>query len=338
MKIYIDSYVDVDYNAFYIKGLYDFFGRENVYFSNDYFRELGPNLNIRFVIIGLSGIVRYIIDPSDDTSIDKTDYEWSDCYGKINFNSDKTLTLYRRKIVIMPPSFGIKVWSRYESLYYGLSNLMKEYNRVSDVKRFLSKYYKQSKQLPIESYEPACASESYIYSINTLWNSDQWINNDATVNHHRANFIKVCKTLSYLNFEGGFVYSTIRNMNPAFQDLMIDTSRVSKRTYIEKNKASVLVFNTPAWALCHGWKLGEYLALGKAIISTPIINDLLVPLEHGKNIHIVSGEEGELRDAIEMIVGTPVYRKMLERNAREYYINYLTPIKSIEWLINSRDA
>ena len=37
--------------------------------------------------------------------------------------------------------------------------------------------------------------------------------------------------------------------------------------WISKTKQSAIVFNTPAFWSCHGWKLGEYLAMGKCIIS-----------------------------------------------------------------------
>ncbi|QHV95266.1 glycosyltransferase [Spirosoma endbachense] len=332
MRVYIDPQTDTDYTAFYIKGLYDRFRKANVSFSGQYFTGLKPNRTLKFILDDNGVIYKYVIDWGDDPSVAEADYAWCDYYGKINFNTKHTQPAYHPKIISLAPGFGIKLWSHSGSAYYGLSNLFKARRDVSNVKKFLSNYYKQAKQLPLNAYKPLKTSTNYVYSLNTLWNSDEWINNDATVNRYRANFMKACKSIPALQFEGGFVYSQIKNTNPEFQTLVIDADWIPKSTYINKIKASVLVFNTPAWALCHGWKLGEYLALGKAIISTPLSNELPAPLEHGKHIHIVSGEEAAIREAITLLFNNPDYRAVLEKNAYDYYCEYVSPIQSIKLL------
>ncbi|MBD2700690.1 hypothetical protein IC229_08585 [Spirosoma sp. BT702] len=338
MKVYIDPHSNIDYTAYYIKGLYDVFGESNVTFSNRHFRKLKPSHAIKFIIYSHNTIHKYVIDWSDDSSIEPSDYAWCDVYGKINFNPEQTAEQYHQKIASLAPSFGIKIWNNLDTSIYGFQNLVRIQRKISKVKSFLSSYYKQSKQVAINNYKPSKSATDYIYSINTLWSSDQWINNDETVNLYRANFMKVCKNLLNINFEGGFIYSKIKNMNPHFQKFIINAKWIPKETYINKIKASVLVFNTPAWALCHGWKLGEYLALGKAIISTPIINELPEPLVHGKHIHIVSGNEDDIRDAIELIISDTEYRQSLERNAHDYYLKYVSPSQSIRILLQKCQA
>ena len=76
-----------------------------------------------------------------------------------------------------------------------------------------------------------------------------------------------------------------RSSDDIFKDCL--TKGVCMTEWMHKTKMSEVVFNTPAFWECHGWKLGEYLALGKAIISTPLSNDLPYPLEHGKNIYMI---------------------------------------------------
>ena len=92
------------------------------------------------------------------------------------------------------------------------------------------------------------------------------------------------------------------------------------------------MFNTPAFWDCHGWKLGEYLALGKCIVSTKLSNDLPYPLEHGVNIHLVENTEEAMREAIEYIISHPDYRHKLERGAREYWEKWGTPAASLNLL------
>jgi glycosyltransferase involved in cell wall biosynthesis len=98
-------------------------------------------------------------------------------------------------------------------------------------------------------------------------------------------------------------------------------------------RRSAFVFNTPAVWNCHGWKLGEYFALGKAIISTPLSNDMPVPLIHGENIHFVKTSD-DIQKAIEMISESKEYRLKLEEGAYKYWQKYLTPKSVIQRIVN----
>lgn len=333
MHVLVDLKANIDYTAFYISGLYDLFGKANVSFSKRHFTGLQPNRSLKFLLVDGSVSRRFVIDWSDAPSVEQADYDWCDCYGKINVNANLTPLTYHSKMVSLAPSFGIRLWGPVESVYYGLTNLLKVGRSSGNMKNFLGTYYKQIREVPLSNYVPQTVDLNYVYSLNTLWNSNEWINNDATVNRYRANFMNVCQSMSNLQFEGGFVYSDIQNTNPDFKSLVINAEWIPKRTYIDKLKASILVFNTPAWANCHGWKLGEYLALGKAIISTPLSNELPAPLEHGKHLHIVSGEEADIREAVSMLLNNPDYRATLERNAHDYYQTYGSPMASVRRLI-----
>jgi glycosyltransferase involved in cell wall biosynthesis len=99
-------------------------------------------------------------------------------------------------------------------------------------------------------------------------------------------------------------------------------------------KRSVIAFNTPAVHNCHGWKLSEYLAMGKAILSTPISHVLPKPLEHGRNVHIVRNEE-EMREGVMQLLTDRSYRERLSEGAREYYRAYASPAASIRLILDS---
>src|SRR5262249_47673698 len=106
--------------------------------------------------------------------------------------------------------------------------------------------------------------------------------------------------------------------------------------YLAKTRSSALVFNTPAVWSCHGWKLGEFLALGKAIISTPLVRELPAPLVHGCHIHYVDGSLDSIRAAIQLLLNDHDYRKHLERNAYDYYSSFLSPKRVVERLLDLR--
>lgn len=107
---------------------------------------------------------------------------------------------------------------------------------------------------------------------------------------------------------------------------------MSVKEYIERTKKSVLVFNTPFSNGAHGWKMGEYLALSKAIISLPIVNDLPAAFVHGENIHFVEITEASIKEAILKITGDDAYRSKFEKGAKEYWEKYASAAKNIKLL------
>ena len=141
-------------------------------------------------------------------------------------------------------------------------------------------------------------------------------------------FIDTCQ-MGGITFEGGFwVSDTNHPQFAAFKELIFN-KRYSLKDFIEKTKKSRFVFNTPAVHNCHGWKLGQYLAMNKAIISTPFQNVLLEDLVHGENIHFVEDEQ-EVKAAIEKLINNEIYQKNLEKGARKYYEKHAAPLAVIK--------
>ena len=124
-----------------------------------------------------------------------------------------------------------------------------------------------------------------------------------------------------LRFEGGLVSQGKKRIS---EDLFSDclAKAVPMKEWMAKTKRSMLVFNTPAFWDCHGWKLGEYLALGKCIVSTALSNDLPAPLEHGVHIHFVENGQEAVKEAVKYLIDHPDYRTRLEKGARAYWEQY----------------
>lgn len=69
------------------------------------------------------------------------------------------------------------------------------------------------------------------------------------------------------------------------------------------------------------------------MVATPIKNRLPVALEHGVNVHAVTGEEDEIFEALERLTSDDAYRQKIENNIHAYYEEYVSPQKSIELLL-----
>lgn len=254
-----------------------------------------------------------------------------DVYGHVNANRNQTPDYQQSKLVSLVPSFGVRLWGLPSTVFYGLANMLRVSEKINR-KKFLGKYKKQYlDRIKYDEYlNLDTTEENYIFHLSTLWHNDEWNKNDENVNLSRHFFISACKSLKNVFFEGG-LSTTGQATNKKFEN-SIFSGRINVKEYIEKTKKSTLVFNTPAFWNCHGWKLGEYLAMGKAIISTPLINDLPEPLIHGKNIHFVENNEDSIKKAVEQIMRDKDYREKLQQGALSYWNKYGTPQKSLELL------
>ena len=156
--------------------------------------------------------------------------------------------------------------------------------------------------------------------IGTLWTAND---HAIATNEGRKQFVEACIGNEHIDFEGGFYAAPDHNQYDAYKKLLLPTFYPIDE-YLKKTHQSRVVFNTPAVHNCHGWKLAEYLALGKAIISTPLSNELPCELEHGKEIHIIH-DHSEIPSALQELISNEKYNQSLQRNARDYFRKYMTP-------------
>jgi len=352
MKIIIDPRSSYAYGSYYVIGLQNLFGRENISYKLKSFKKLDDLGNdMRFII--QDGILQkhIFLHLNDSYVVREKDYEWCDAYGCVNTNYLKYPKDQYPKLISLVPSFGIRVEkSLPQEAIRSIVQLLpilsivlnrKEYNKyekkmetnkLTNIKHYFGRRYRTWKnRMPIMEYNVDIPSEdNYIFFLSTLWYSDEWNNNDNGVNLRRAHFIRACKSIEGIKFEGGLLGDKTSS-NEKFIDVLAEHEEPFDQ-WIEKTKRSALVFNTPAFWDCHGWKLGEYLALGKCIVSTKLSNDLPYPLEHGRNIHFVEDTKESMREAIEYILAHPEYRHKLEQGARDYWEKYGTPERSLNLL------
>jgi hypothetical protein len=175
---------------------------------------------------------------------------------------------------------------------------------------------------------PIKSRNDYIYFISSLWTHKNCVE---TTNKLRYQFIKKSKLLKNIVFEGGFKASETNPEYEKYKDVVF-YKKHSIVDYIKKTKESIVVFNTPAVHNCHGWKLGEFFAMGKAIISTPL-SHYLPNIVHGVNIHIVENKS-DIENAILKICKDVDYKKKLECNSKAYYDKYASPTQVIDTIFS----
>lgn len=353
IKIIIDPRSGYSYGSMYCYALSVLFGSQRVLYDLKPFIAMPACGNSMRFIVCREGLkpIKYFLHLNDSYILNEEEYAWCDVYGCVNTN--RALYPQERfpKLITLAPSFGIRVEKNLISALYNTTrDLLSDWNSIwnsiewdkktqrdeihhfANIKHYYTRRYKMWKwRLPLAAYNNCTPSaDDYVFFMSTLWYNDELNKNDEGVNLRRARFIRACKSIENLQFEGGLLGDD-SSSNDLFADVLT-MKRIPFTEWIEKTKRSALVFNTPAFWNCHGWKLGEYLALGKCIISTKLSNDLPYPLEHGVNIHFVEETEEAMREAIEYILSHPEYRHKLEHGAKKYWEKYGSPEGSLRLL------
>ncbi len=328
-SIVIHPGFNASYYSFYIQGLIETFGESSIRFSGREFPDL-PSEWLSWIYKGERQI-RIAIDACDG-QITLPQYDamgWCDVFGKANLRSHLVFKEHIHKCLAIGPSFGIRIWPQTKSMWLSIKNYRPGSMGVAESREHFGNYWRQYKyRLGLDHLVPGPSRDNYIFSMSTLWNESQ----APRTNEFRAAFMRCCKALEGVTFDGGFSPREYPECAAPYKDLVVEKFYPYSE-WLEKTRSSALVFNTPTVWQCHGWKLGEYLALGKAIVSSPLVNDMPTHLVHGQHIHFVDGSDNSLKDAIRHILGDRKYRQHLEFNARHYFETYLTPRRVIQRLL-----
>ena len=316
------------YYSSYVEGILEAFPGARFRFSANSFPRFASD-KLAFIVRSDS-VWNVIIDAIDRPHLDPEALAWSTVYGKVNRLPSEVPQDAARKVLAIGPGFPRRIGGPLVSWWRAIGNYVRSGNRLENVREHFANWRRQYKYaLPEEAFQPQPSRDRYVFSSNSLWK------NDMETNRQRASFFEACRAIDGLEFEGGFTPRKLGDV-PDF-DRYLAPRRYPIEEYVEKTKQSTVVFNTPAVFACHGFKLGEYLALGKAILSTPLERELPAPLEDGVHLRFVRSED-EIREEIARLVADRPYRAGLERGARAYYSDLLRPARIVERLVAAARA
>jgi hypothetical protein len=337
IRILIDPRANLVYASQYIYGLQKVFGKKYVRFRMKPFKELIQKNDkeafehyMAILVNEEDKQTKVIIDFRDKYTINENAYKWCDIYGKLNLNRGKTDNKYLEKSIPIGPMIAPRIWGLAKAALMLIINYLRSLRYHSaNLWDFVYGYYWQLKRPPLKDYSYHPSEDNYIFFDSSLWIKEE--GREAT-NKWRASYIRICKKLD-LEFQGGLFANKKCPEIDNYRDVLIDKF-VSQNEYMKGIKRSTVVFNTPSIHGGHGWKLGEFLSMGKAIVSTEILNDMPEPLTHGENIHFVENEK-EIEEGINRIRKDTVYRKSLEQGALAYYQKYIAPEMVIRRLLSN---
>ena len=330
IDLWVDPRAKVSYAGFYLAGFIEVLGAERVRFARRPFCDLSQHSQeedfdqyfaARLEPVG-GPALKLVIDYRDRSRLSRTALDWADVYGKVNLHGDELAgleTAQIRKVVPLGPGFGIRLWPWVATLAHFFRNTWRSRKQTpASFRAQVAAYHWQLRRQPLTTYSAVQSAPDYAFHVSKLYQKQA---HGEKTNLMRAEFIRACRARAP-RFEGGLVCSS-SPVPQGYEDVAI-SSGVSPAQYLENVRRSAVVFSTPAAWGCLGWKLGEFLALGKAIVSTPIEHALPAPLEHGEHLLLAANPE-QLKDSINRLFSDAVLRRRLERNASAYFDQWLHP-------------
>ena len=238
---------------------------------------------------------RLFISADDRAAVRGPELDWADRLGKVNLPLETGPEAGDRAGRRPRPQLRRSFMGSSREPQHGVADTTGDAGRAGHRRRsrlFVDQY---RNRLPERSYRPAPSDPDFVFFAAWPWTKHP------EVNPPRADFIRACQRQPALRFEGGFVPR--RRGNPTELDGLYAPKRYPLQEYVDLLGRSAVAFNNPAVHGCLGWKLGEFLALGKAIVTLPMERRLPAPLEHGVHVHVVDGSSEALDDAITRAAG-----------------------------------
>ncbi len=307
---------DPAYASLVLEGIVAELGEGSLRFAKDGFPSSVRSGRVLAFFVAEQPEKRCFLAFHDRTDLDEAGLEWATVFGVVNLRPEDA----GDAVLALGPTFGVRLRSQRLMVRHHAIRAWQT-RRAHAWRQFVERgqafVEHERRRTTIDRYRPVESDPDYVFF--TAW---PWAKHPE-VNPPRAQFIELCREAPGLTFEGGFAPRRRRDVAEAVP--LSAKRRYPIGVYLDRLGRSAVAFNNPAVHNCLGWKLGEFLAMGKAIISLPLGRALPAPLEHGEHLHFVDGSRASMQDALERLRRDDGYRRSLERNARAWYDAHLAP-------------
>jgi hypothetical protein len=181
--------------------------------------------------------------------------------------------------------------------------------------------------LPFARFEAGANSNAKpaILFLTRLWSPQATPRSDPCVlmelNAMRIQLVRTLRSRFGDRFVGGVQRD--RYSERQCPDCVTDAG-TSKRHYLELMKSHLIAIASTGLHGSIGWKLAEYVAASRCIVSEPIRSTLPEPLMSGVH-YLEYRTPDQCADACERILGDPEFANAMRRDNEEYYRRALKP-------------
>lgn len=295
--------------------------------------SIGPHgLNGLFVVLNDSKIVFY--DTSDGSTLQSEALEVSDAYFKRSYVDEVIPAQYKTRVHPLGMNYELYVGglNRYEVARFVLrKHLLRDFPKELCVRiaellslSFLPTVTNMSSP-PINKHDPQ------VLFMARAWDpSGEGIDLSAEqkierrqINETRARCIDLLRKEFGSRFYGGFARTAYAKDN--YGKLLLDNELVSgKKTYISLLRQYPICIATTGLHGSIGWKMAEYVAFSKAIVSEKLHSEVPGKFDVGKNYLEFRTPEDCLQETTKLFENSQVRLQMMQDNW-VYYKTQLAP-------------
>lgn len=308
--------------TYYMYGLYHHpnvlftFKKEKEFSEFDYTNRCALRITIK-------GMVKSIIIDTDDPT-DRHDNLGNnfDCVflsQKLITKSDNEL----KKIHALPPHFPIKTFVIHKMIAMHIFNPCNLIKNLKEIKAVFS-----LKPLSLVYGKRIIRnSNNFIFYHRSLWKKE-FLTNELGY-----------KYLTYFsrkkfNVEGGFYRSDGYKSDSEVINRLITNKKIPTSEYIAKSIESLFCFNSPAVRGAISWRFGEYLAMGKAVISTPFKVEFPEFMQNKISLFTINDNIEEFDAQLDTITKSSMQMiATAEDNNYLLFQQFLTPEKQITYIL-----
>ncbi|MGZ5190295.1 MAG: hypothetical protein ACXWCZ_04700 [Flavisolibacter sp.] len=176
-------------------------------------------------------------------------------------------------------------------------------------------------------YYPIKTKENRILFLTRLWDPEEALTEEAKefrayLNSIRIKCIETCKKEFGDLFTGGLFMEPFAKKN--FPSLVSPKSFTNKASYLQSVKDHTICIATTGLHNSIGWKLGEYVAASRAIVTEPLKFVLPGNFDRGRNYYEFETSD-QLLEKIEFLNSNPGKVMDLMKNNYHYYNNFVKP-------------
>jgi hypothetical protein len=182
-------------------------------------------------------------------------------------------------------------------------------------------YSRDFEYLPIKTREPK------ILFLTRLWSPDEAKSERSRlhrtrINEMRVQCIEACRKEYGKQFTGGLQEEPYASKH--FRSLLMPAALTSKANYLQSVKDHSICIATTGLHNSIGWKLAEYVAASRAVVSEPLHFSLPGNFSSGQNYYEFENAD-QLLQRINTLTGDPGLMLGMMKNNYYYYNNFVKP-------------
>jgi hypothetical protein len=176
-------------------------------------------------------------------------------------------------------------------------------------------------------YYPVMPSKKNVLFLTRLWDpgeakSQRSVELRTRINKTRIECINRCRKEYGSEFTGGLFIENFASKN--YPELIMDNSLTNKASYLQAVKEHAICIATTGLHNSIGWKMGEYVAASRGIVSEPLKFELPGNFSRDQNYYEFETAD-KLIEQIEKLRSDETDLLRIMTNNYHYYLNYVKP-------------